>query len=111
MLTHWLVPFLVAIVALAGLFVALRARKRAIEGLKGVWEALDPMLSELARRETELSYLRNELDARIKRLLARELYWRDRALNAENPEKELPESPPVPEPESPLSLRQRLRGM
>lgn len=103
--------FLMAILAT---LLALFSVRRELSTLKTHVERL---LNEELRIETRRSELESELDVRIKRLLAREQYWRGEAARRSDSGLGTPESPEVPhvaEPrptgESALDLRRRLRG-
>lgn len=79
---------------------------------------VEPLLTEAERIETRRFELESELDARIKRLLAREAYWKGVATERRSSadQTEVAEttgevrSASAPTGESALDLRRRLRG-
>lgn len=112
----WLL--LASLPGLAALLWAYIAFRRAARSFEEVWRALQPLADEQSVIETRRLELESELDARIKRLLARETYWRGvanspelvgRRSDAGVTETVSPGSvQSVSSGESPLSLRERL---
>lgn len=106
-----IVPLTFLMAILATLLALLSVRRELLTLKKSV----EPLLTEAERIETRRFELESELDARIKRLLAREAYWKgvatDRRSDSGQAETESPgevRSASAPTGESTLSLKQRL---
>lgn len=102
--------------AILATLLALLSVRRELKTLK---QSVEPLLTEAERIETRRFELESELDARIKRLLAREAYWKGVATDrrsdsgqaeAESPGEVRSASAPNQPGESALELRRRLRG-